>query len=55
VLNPSGTRQKVSFDYPANVKSVMPVLIHQVAVKSGANQLTIDADGVSYGIFKLNI
>lgn len=55
VLNPSGTRQKVSFDYPANVKSVTPVLINRIAVKSGATQLTIDADGVSYGIFKLNI
>lgn len=55
VLNPLGTRQKVRIDYPANVKSVIPVLINRVAVKSGAKQLTIDADGVSYGIFKLNI
>lgn len=37
------------------MKKVMPVLIHQVAAKLGVNQLTIDANGISYGIFKLNI
>lgn len=55
VLNPSGTRQKISFDYPAILSKVSPILVNRVVVQSGNNKLTVDADGVSYGIFKLNI
>lgn len=55
VLNPSGTRQKISFDYPGTVSKVSPILVNRVAVQAGNNKLTVDADGVSYGIFKLNI
>lgn len=53
VLNPSGTRQKISFDYPEAISKVSPVLVSQVAVQSGEKKLTVDADAVSYGIFKL--
>lgn len=53
VLNPSGNRQKISFDYPGVFSKVSPVLISQVAIQSGNGKLTVDADVVSYGIFKL--
>ncbi len=54
VLNPSGSRKSIQLDYGNTVKKVSPVLVQQVAVATRANSLVIDADAVSYGIFKLD-
>lgn len=54
VLNPLGRRQTISIDYPAKISKVTPVLMDRVNVSIAKNKLSVDADAVSYAIFKLN-
>ncbi len=52
VLNPSAQRYQVELNYPAVLRAV-PVWVNQVAISPENGKLRIDANGVSYGIFKL--